>query len=134
MSLLCVVIIHRSSTISSKTRGTDKSKSKDEELNREDLALVDKIFDTLEFDEEGKVDIEKVQDQPNHLNIFKFNSIFFLKVRKVVSTDPEARTSTGKRAALAARLQRIEGGFEFLLPSAFPCQHSNKSFVQTRKP
>ena len=55
-------------------------------------------------------------------------------MRKVVSTDPEARTSTGKRAALAARLQRIEGGFEFILPSTFPCQHSNKSFVQTRKP
>ena len=55
-----VIIIHRFSTTSSKTRGTDKSKSKDEELNREDLALVDKIFDTLEFDEEGKVNIEKV--------------------------------------------------------------------------
>ena len=67
---------YRTSTISSKTRGRDKSKSKDEELNREDLALVDKIFDTLEFDEEGKVDIEKVSlpaiyYQPNHLNIFK---------------------------------------------------------------
>ena len=74
-----VIIIHRSSTISSKTRGTDKSKSKDEELNREDLALVDKIFDTLEFDEEGKVDIEKVSlpDHLNHLNIFNFSSIFF---------------------------------------------------------
>ena len=68
-----------------------------------------------------------LQYQPNHLNIFNFTSIFFLKVRKVVSTDPEARTSTGKRAALAARLQRIEGGFQFLLPSTFPCQHSNKA-------
>ena len=132
-----VIIIHRSSTISSKTRGTDKSKSKDEELNREDLALVDKIFDTLEFDEEGKVDIEKVSLPAISTKSFKYFQLhlhFFLKVRKVVSTDPEARTSTGKRAALAARLQRIEGGFEVLLPITLPCQHSNKSFVQTRKP
>ena len=49
-------------------------------------------------------------------------------MRKVVSTDSEASTSsTGKRATLAARLQRIEGGFQFLFPSTFPCQHSNKA-------
>ena len=29
-------------------------------LDREDLALVDEIFDTLEIDNDGRVDIEKV--------------------------------------------------------------------------
>ena len=70
---------YRSSTISSKTRGTDKSKSKDDELNREALALVDKIFDTLEFDEEGKVDIEKVSLPAISFKYFQLNLHLFLE-------------------------------------------------------
>ena len=71
------------------------------------------------------MDIEKVSLPAISTKSFKYfqlHLLFFLKVKRVVSTDPEARTSTGKRAALAARLQRIEGGFEVLLHSSLPCQ------------
>ena len=36
---------------------------KEDELDRKDLALVDKIFDSLDIDNEGRVDIEKVSFQ-----------------------------------------------------------------------
>ena len=39
-------------------------------LDREDLALVDEIFDTLEIDNDGRVDIEKVF---NDLNFFELS-------------------------------------------------------------
>ena len=35
----------------------------EDELDRKDLALVDKIFDSLDIDNEGRVDIEKVSFQ-----------------------------------------------------------------------
>ena len=34
--------------------------AKEDELDREDLELVDEIFDSLEIDNDGRVDIEKV--------------------------------------------------------------------------
>ena len=58
---------------------------KEDELDRKDLALVDKIFDSLDIDNEGRVDIEKVSFQfsSNYQNtqLLLLSSVLFCHIK-----------------------------------------------------
>jgi len=78
-------------------------------LDREDLALVDEIFDTLEIDNDGRVDIEKV--------------------RKVVLANSD--NSTGGRKVLAAKLEGKSGSLDWteFLPSLKSWMKEGEEFL-----
>ena len=46
---------------------TSTTEAKEDGLDRDDLELVDHIFDTLEIDNDGRVDIEKVLTRFSYL-------------------------------------------------------------------
>jgi len=97
--------------IKNRDRGAITTEAKEDGLDRDDLELVDHIFDTLEIDNDGRVDIEKV--------------------RNVVSANSD-NSNGGRRKALAAKLKGKTGSLDWteFLPSLKCWMKEEKEFVK----